>query len=116
MPLLNGLTSYQMDHFLVITVDQIFMVRWIRYSLTFGLQSKKRPELVKFLKDKGIGTGIYYPIPLHLQKAYKDLGYKEGDLPNAESLSHRTFAIPVFPELTEEEKDYIVRSLRGFGS
>jgi dTDP-4-amino-4,6-dideoxygalactose transaminase len=79
------------------------------------LQSDKRPELVKLLKDKGIATGIYYPVPLHLQKAYKDLGYKAGDLPNSEYLSHRTFAIPVFPELTEEEKDYIVENLRELG-
>lgn len=79
------------------------------------LQSERRTELIKFLKDKGIATGVYYPVPLHLQKAYKDLGYKEGDLPNAEYLSHRTFAIPIFPELTNEEKEYIVKNLREYG-
>lgn len=78
------------------------------------LQSEKRTELVNYLKEKGIATGVYYPIPLHLQKAYKDLGYKEGDLPNAEYLSHRTFAIPMFAELTDEEKDYIMENIRGF--
>ena len=50
-------------------------------------------------------------MPLHLQKVYKNLGYKEGDLPNAEYLSSRTLAIPVDPELTEEEKEYIVNFL-----
>ena len=50
-------------------------------------------------------------MPLHLQKVYKDLGYKEGDLPNAEYLSKRTLAIPVDPELTEEEKEYIINIL-----
>ena len=50
-------------------------------------------------------------MPLHLQKVYKDLGYKEGTLPNAEYLSKRTIAIPVDPELTEEEKEYIVNFL-----
>ncbi len=79
------------------------------------LQSENRIELVNYLKDKGIATGVYYPVPLHLQKAYKDLGYKEGDLPNAEYLSHRTFAIPIFPELTDEEKEYIVEKLKKFG-
>lgn len=79
------------------------------------LQSEKRTELVNYLKEKGIATGVYYPIPLHLQKAYKDLGYKEGDLPNAEYLSHRTFAIPMFAELTDEEKDYIVKNIKKFG-
>ncbi len=79
------------------------------------LQSENRTELVNYLKDKGIATGVYYPVPLHLQKAYKDLGYKEGDLPNAEYLSHRTFAIPIFAELTDEEKEYIVENLKKFG-
>lgn len=79
------------------------------------LQSEKREEIVEFLNKKGIATGIYYPVPLHLQKAYKDLGYKEGDLPNAEYLSHRTFAIPMFAELTDEEKEYIVNTIKEFG-
>ncbi len=79
------------------------------------LQSEKREEIVEFLNRKGIATGIYYPVPLHLQKAYKDLGYKEGDLPNAEYLSHRTFAIPMFAELTDEEKEYIVNTIKEFG-
>ena len=79
------------------------------------LQSEKRTELVSFLNKKGVSTGVYYPVPLHLQKAYKDLGYREGDLPNAEYLSHRTFAIPMFAELTDEEKEYIVNTIKEFG-
>jgi len=79
------------------------------------LQSENRTELVNYLKENGIATGVYYPVPLHLQKAYKDLEYKEGDLPNAEYLSHRTFAIPMFAELTDEEKEYIVETLKKFG-
>lgn len=79
------------------------------------LQSEKRSELVSFLKEKGIATGVYYPVPLHLQKVYSDLGYKEGDLPNSEYLSHRTFAIPIFAELTDEEKEYIVENLKKLG-
>lgn len=79
------------------------------------LQSDDRSKMVNYLKENGIATGVYYPIPLHLQKAYKDLGYKEGDLPNAEYLSHRTFAIPMFAELTDEEKEYIVDTIKKFG-
>jgi len=79
------------------------------------LQSDDRSKMVNYLKENGIATGVYYPIPLHLQKAYKDLGYKEGDLPNAEYLSHRTFAIPMFAELTDEEKEYIVETIKKFG-
>jgi dTDP-4-amino-4,6-dideoxygalactose transaminase len=78
------------------------------------LQSENRAKLVNYLKEHGIATGVYYPVPLHLQKAYKDLGYKEGDLPNAEYLSHRTFAIPMFAELTDEEKSYIVEKIKEF--
>ena len=72
------------------------------------LQSEKRDEVISKLKEKGIATGVYYPVPMHLQKVYKNLGYKTGDMPVAEYLSHRTFAIPVYPELTDEEINYIV--------
>jgi len=76
------------------------------------LQSEKRSEVVKSLAAKGIATGIYYPVPLHMQKAYRDLNYKSGDLPVAEHLSQRTFAIPGFPELTAGERTYIAAALR----
>lgn len=76
------------------------------------LQSEDREAILNKLKEKGVATGVYYPVPLHLQKVYKDLGYKEGDMPVAEYLSHRTFAIPVYPELTEQEIDYIVESIK----
>ena len=76
------------------------------------LQSENREEITKKLLENGIGYGVYYPVPLHLQKVYTELGYKEGDLPNAEYLSKRTFAIPVDPELTEEEKEYILNILK----
>lgn len=75
------------------------------------IQSKNREELTKRLEIAGIGYGVYYPVPLHLQKVYKDLGYKIGDLPNSEYLSSRTLAIPVDPEMTEEEREYIANIL-----
>lgn len=76
------------------------------------VQSENREELTKKLDEAGIGYGVYYPVPLHLQKVYKDLGYKVGDLPNAEYLSTRTLAIPIDPEMTEEERKYIVEILK----
>ncbi|WP_279117901.1 DegT/DnrJ/EryC1/StrS family aminotransferase [Fusobacterium varium] len=76
------------------------------------LQSENREQLIEKLEKNGIGYGIYYPIPLHLQKVYKKMGYKEGDMPNSEYLSKRTIAIPVDPELTEEEKEYILNILK----
>lgn len=78
----------------------------------YVLQCKDRESMLNKLKEKGVATGVYYPVPLHLQKVYKDLGYKEGDMPVAEYLSHRTFAIPVYPELTEEQIKYIVDSIK----
>lgn len=76
------------------------------------LQSEDREAILTKLKEAGIATGVYYPVPLHLQKVYKELGYKEGDMPVAEYLSHRTFAIPVYPELTEEQINYIIDNIK----
>lgn len=76
------------------------------------LQSENREEVLAKLKEAGIATGVYYPVPLHLQKVYKDLGYKEGDMPVSEYLSHRTFAIPVYPELTKEQVEYIISKVK----
>ena len=78
----------------------------------YVVQSENREEMLNKLKEKGISTGVYYPVPMHLQKVYKGLGYKEGDMPVAEYLSHRTFAIPIFPELSIEQKEYIVDVLK----
>ncbi|NJD02101.1 MAG: DegT/DnrJ/EryC1/StrS family aminotransferase [Ruminiclostridium sp.] len=80
------------------------------------LQAENRDKLTQYLMQKGISTGIYYPVPLHLQKAYRSLGYKPGDLPVSEYLAARTFAIPIYPELTEDKKRYIVDTLLQFMS
>lgn len=79
------------------------------------LQVENRDKLIQILEEKGIGYGVYYPVPLHLQKVYINLGYKEGDLPIAEYLSHRTIAIPVDPELKEDEIKYISNILNNVG-
>ncbi|MDU7298641.1 MAG: DegT/DnrJ/EryC1/StrS family aminotransferase [Finegoldia magna] len=78
----------------------------------FILQSENREEIESKLKEKGLATGTYYKVPMHLQKAFNDLGYKKGDFPNAEYLSERTFAIPLFPEMNDEEREYIINSIK----
>ena len=78
----------------------------------FVIQSENRDELVEKLREKGISTGVYYPVPMHLQKVYKNLGYKKGDMPNAEYLSHRTFAIPIYPEMSEDEQNHIIKVIK----
>lgn len=81
----------------------------------YVLQHERRDELIKYLSQKGIATGIYYPVPLHLTKALQFLGYKEGDFKVAEEVCRKSFAIPMFPELTEEEIEFIISSINEFG-
>ena len=64
--------------------------------------------------EKGIGVGAFYPVPLHLQKAFAAQGYKAGDLPIAEKLCEQSVCLPVFPELTEDETDYIIQTIKDF--
>ena len=77
----------------------------------YALKHENANEIVKKLNDMGVACGTYYPIPLHLQGAFASLGYKMGDLPVTEKLSQTTFAIPVFPELYDEEREYIIDAL-----
>jgi dTDP-4-amino-4,6-dideoxygalactose transaminase len=76
------------------------------------LQCEKRTQVVEHLKAKGIATGIYYPIPLHLQKAYEGLHYRSGDMPISEYLSQRTFAVPCFPEISRDEQERVLAALK----
>lgn len=78
----------------------------------YALKHKNAGAVMEKLKEAEIGCGTYYPVPLHLQGAFAKLGYKEGDLPVTEELSKTTFAIPVFPELLDEERTYIVEVLK----
>jgi UDP-2-acetamido-2-deoxy-ribo-hexuluronate aminotransferase len=61
-----------------------------------------------------VNTAIYYPLPLHLQKCFAYLGYKEGDLPVAEEAAHEVLGLPVYPELTSDQQDFIVSTIRAF--
>ena len=74
----------------------------------------KRNELQKFLADKGVASMIYYPLSLHKQEVYKDLGYKTGDFPVSESLEDKVLSLPMYPELTKEQTDYVLSALKEF--
>ena len=76
----------------------------------YVVRVQNRDKVKSFLKDKGIITAVYYPLPLHLQDCYSNLGYKEGDLPVAERASQEVLALPIDPMLSEEEIEYVVRS------
>ena len=75
-----------------------------------------RDDLVKHLANNGVGTGIYYPIPLHRQTCFADLGYKEGEFPEAERAARETMALPIYPELTKSQQRHVVDSLVNFGA
>lgn len=74
----------------------------------------RRDELQTFLTEKGISTGLHYPLPLHLQKAYANNGYKKGDFPNAEEAAGRLLSLPMYPHLHEEEIEYVSEMIRQF--
>src|SRR3989338_9140377 len=82
-----------------------------QYVLRLNASSKK---LIEHLRSKDIDARVYYPIPLHLQKCFKYLGYKRGDFPESEKACKETLAIPVYPDLTQDEKEHIVSSIREF--
>jgi dTDP-4-amino-4,6-dideoxygalactose transaminase len=73
---------------------------------------KNRDKLREALKEKQIGHDVYYPVPLHLQECYKHLGYKEGDLPVTEQKAREVVSIPIYPELTAEEQEYIIDTVK----
>lgn len=80
----------------------------------FTLRCAERDELRSHLRACGIGTEVYYPRPLHLQEAYRSLGYREGDLPIAERLCEQVLSIPVYPELTGEQVDRVADAILEF--
>jgi dTDP-4-amino-4,6-dideoxygalactose transaminase len=73
-----------------------------------------RDALMDHLKERGVGTKVYYPVPLHLQDCFSYLGYKKGAFPEAERAAAETFALPAYPELNEAQQAYVVDSIRSF--
>jgi len=87
----------------------------VYHQYTIRVQDK-RDELMKYLNDNGVEARIYYPIPLHLQECFKVLGYKEGDFPQAEKAMREVVSIPVYSELSLDQKAYIVSKIKEFFS
>ncbi|WP_264739661.1 DegT/DnrJ/EryC1/StrS family aminotransferase [Cytobacillus firmus] len=80
----------------------------------YTLRVEKRDELQKYLQDQGVSTMIYYPLPLHVQPVFQELGYKEGDLPITEKAAKEALSLPMFPELKREQQEYVVEKIAEF--
>jgi UDP-2-acetamido-2-deoxy-ribo-hexuluronate aminotransferase len=86
----------------------------IFHQYTIQVPPDRRDSLKQYLNENRIPSMVYYPVPLHLQRAYKDLGYREGDLPVTEQLSRKVLSLPMHTELEEEQLDYICRQIALF--
>ncbi len=80
----------------------------------YVIRAPKRNDLRQFLNEQGVGTDIYYPVPLHLQECYSFLKCRPGDCPVSEKASEEVLALPIYPELTEEQQAYVVDRIKAF--
>lgn len=80
----------------------------------YVIRTKRRNKLLNYLHKKGIGVGIHYPIPIHLQDAYKYLGYKKGDFPITEQYANEIISLPLFPEMSEKQVKFVAGEIVSF--
>lgn len=83
---------------------------WHQYVVT----TPYKYELCAYLQEHQVGSGTFYPVPLHLQKAFSQLGYQPGSLPVAEKVSAESVCLPIFPELRQEEIEYVIKTVNDF--
>ena len=80
----------------------------------FTIRHRRRDALQAYLREHGVATAVYYPLPLHLQEAYQSLGYQSGDFPHAERAAEQVLSLPVHPELSDEQIEYVAAMVRRF--
>jgi dTDP-4-amino-4,6-dideoxygalactose transaminase len=102
-----GLTSPDLVRLPVVKTDRHVFNQFV-------IRVPQRDELKKYLAEHGIGTEVYYPVPLHLQKCFSYLGYKEGEFPESEKAARETIALPIYPELTPDQQVYVVKTIKSF--
>jgi dTDP-4-amino-4,6-dideoxygalactose transaminase len=80
----------------------------------YCIRVPRRDELLVHLQKNKIGCEVYYPVSMHLQECFKYLGYKQGDLPESEKAANEIMAIPIYPELNDEMKDFVAETILSF--
>lgn len=95
-------------------VYHLFVIQVLSSESQTVNREEKRNELQKYLNENGIATGLHYPVPLHLQPCFKHLGYKKGDFPVAEQLAEQGISLPMYPELTDEQIEYVCDKIKEF--
>jgi dTDP-4-amino-4,6-dideoxygalactose transaminase len=80
----------------------------------YAVRDAQRDTLQTYLHDHGVSTGIHYPIPVHLQRAFAELGHKEGDFPHSEAASREVLSIPMYPELPQDQQDLVIAALKAW--
>jgi dTDP-4-amino-4,6-dideoxygalactose transaminase len=80
----------------------------------YTIRTPRRDELRQFVQDRGIGTSVHYPVPIHLQRAFEYLGHRQGDFPEAEKAAKEVLSLPIHPHLSDEEVEYVVGTVREF--
>lgn len=88
--------------------------KWSHVFHLYVIRARRRDDLAAFLKERGVFTGIHYPVPIHLQKAYKDLGCGKGAFPSTEEAAREILSLPMFPELTDGQITHVASSIRDF--
>ncbi len=99
------------------TPKAVYRDAGIKYFHTYHqyvIRAENRDDLQNYMRDKGIPSAIFYPMPLHLQKCFAYLGYKEGDFPESEKAAAEVLALPIYPELSEQNQDYVINMIKDF--
>lgn len=104
------------DHQNIKTPKRVLNSTHVFHQYTIQIEGASRDELKRYLQEKGVPTMVYYPLPIHLQDAYKEFGFKERDFPVAESLCKKVLSLPIHTEMKRRDQEYIIESILSFFS